>query len=355
MNYIRVEFNANNPKVTQKCRNNYIKNMYILDHINDPEVQGNPDLSTISQQPPAATSSEIVVVQSPAIESAQGTSSGTVAEEQLLESLIGTSFLPSSANLALQVIHPITGEPLEEGEIISDLTGEQMLSINEMKEIDDAEIDRMPSEPESSNVENIEEIVFEGDQKKSTYVRADGTEFNPFDGDWKQKNQEDIDEHLKNPTSADNSTDAFQEWTRRFLSRVKKPTPPEAQVDFLQFEKKKASWKILCCLFVKEIHCVVIKREYGIQYFNSLLSILSLPFYDVAALTKLELVNRSNFEGAVLFARKIRMNKKSGWKDETYKPQYPIYQQIKFTLDPATNTGRYKLVFSPRKWWIKFR
>ncbi|KAM0030901.1 hypothetical protein Hdeb2414_s0017g00502451 [Helianthus debilis subsp. tardiflorus] len=102
-------------------------------------------------------------------------------------------------------------------------------------------------------------------------------------------------------------------------------------------------------MFVKEIHCVAIKREFGIQYFRSLLSILSLPFYDVAALTKLELINRSNFEGASLFARLMKMNKKSGWKDKSYKPQFPRHQQIKFTLDPETNTGRYKLVYEPAK------
>ncbi|MFS8024871.1 hypothetical protein Hanom_Chr16g01468411 [Helianthus anomalus] len=43
------------------------------------------------------------------------------------------------------------------------------------------------------------------------------------------------------------------------------------------------------------------------------------------------------------------MNNKSGWKDEMYKPQYPIYQQIKFTLDLATNTGPYKRVYQPAK------
>ncbi|MFS7903238.1 hypothetical protein Hanom_Chr01g00021661 [Helianthus anomalus] len=102
-------------------------------------------------------------------------------------------------------------------------------------------------------------------------------------------------------------------------------------------------------MFVKEIHRVAIKAEFSIQYFSSLLSILSLPFYDVAALTKLKLVNRSNFEGATLFARKIKINKRKGWKDEFYKPQFPIYQQIKFTLDPTTNTTRYKLICQPAK------
>ncbi|KAJ0835347.1 hypothetical protein HanRHA438_Chr16g0754171 [Helianthus annuus] len=102
-------------------------------------------------------------------------------------------------------------------------------------------------------------------------------------------------------------------------------------------------------MFVKEIHCIAIKREFGIQYFRSLRSILSLPFYDVVALTKLELVNRLNFDGATLFALKIKFNKRAGWKNELFKPQFPIYQQIKFTLDPTINTARYKLVYQPAK------
>ncbi|KAM0006802.1 hypothetical protein Hdeb2414_s0161g00818611 [Helianthus debilis subsp. tardiflorus] len=94
---------------------------------------------------------------------------------------------------------------------------------------------------------------------------------------------------------------------------------------------------------------MAVKREHDIQYFSSLLSILSLPFYDVAALTKLELINRSKFEGATLFARKLKINLRIGWKDELYKPQFPIYQQIKYTLDPSTNTAKCKLVYRPVK------
>ncbi|KAM0019230.1 hypothetical protein Hdeb2414_s0026g00683131 [Helianthus debilis subsp. tardiflorus] len=102
-------------------------------------------------------------------------------------------------------------------------------------------------------------------------------------------------------------------------------------------------------MFVKEIHCMAVKREHDIQYFISRLSILSLPFYDVAALTKQELINRSKYEGATLFARKLKINRRIGWKDELYKPQFPMHQQIKYTLDPSTNTARYKLVYQPPK------
>ncbi|MFS7914552.1 hypothetical protein Hanom_Chr02g00154781 [Helianthus anomalus] len=94
--------------------------------------------------------------------------------------MLGTSSVPSTADFALQAVHPITGEIIEEGEIVADLSHEQFLALNEMKEVDDAETDKILSEPETENLENVEEIVFEGDDRKSSYVREDGTEFALF-------------------------------------------------------------------------------------------------------------------------------------------------------------------------------
>ncbi|KAJ0605345.1 hypothetical protein HanHA300_Chr02g0061981 [Helianthus annuus] len=285
----------------------------------DSEDPGNPDPSAISEQPPAAESTKIAAFEPPQIESTQGTSSGAVEEIQQLES---SSYVEGSLADA---------------------------SVDEMKAIDDASIDNILSEPETADIENIDEIVFEGETRKSTYVREDGTEFNPFDEDWLKDHLEDIDEKLKNRDSTNDATESFKEWRKLFLSKVAKPTPSETQVDYLKFDKEKPRGKILSWMFVKEIHCMAIKREHGIQYFRSLLSILSLQFYDVAALSKLELINHSKYKGATLFGRRIKINRRIGWKDELYKPQFPMYQQIKFTLDPSTNTTRYKLVYQPEK------
>ncbi|MFS8016938.1 hypothetical protein Hanom_Chr15g01374391 [Helianthus anomalus] len=90
----------------------------------DPEDQGNTDPSATSKQPPATSSTQLIVFKPAQHGSVQGTSSGTVEEIQQIESWPGTSSVPSTADLALQVVHPITGELLEEGEIISDLSHE---------------------------------------------------------------------------------------------------------------------------------------------------------------------------------------------------------------------------------------
>ncbi|MFS8028110.1 hypothetical protein Hanom_Chr16g01506611 [Helianthus anomalus] len=86
-------------------------------------------------------------------------------------------------------------------------------------------------------------------------------------------------------------------------------------------------------MFVNDIHCIAVKREHGIQYFKLLLSILTIPFYDVAALAKLELINRSNYEGV----------------GKTNCTRCSFHEQIKYTLDPTTNTAWYKLVYKPVK------
>ncbi|MFS8018656.1 hypothetical protein Hanom_Chr15g01394581 [Helianthus anomalus] len=80
-------------------------------------------------------------------------------------------------------------------------------------------------------------------------------------------------------------------------------------------------------MFVKDIHCME----------------------DVAVLAKLNLINRSNYEDATFFARKLRIERHQGWKDELYKPQFPMPEQIKYTVDPDTNTACYKLVYKPVK------
>ncbi|MFS8008238.1 hypothetical protein Hanom_Chr14g01270351 [Helianthus anomalus] len=279
---------------TERCKSQEV----LQKRYHDSEDPGNPDIvaapvalgGTQEKQEKLEVMQAIedMGLQLASVESA----SGFVGES----STGGGDVVLRSEDLALQVYHPVTSEELEEGEMISELSSEQILALNEMKIVDDATIDKIPSEPEVVNLEGLEEIVFEGDGKKSTYVRKDGTEFNSLDGVWLRENVDEINE--KNEESYSLRGD---------------------------------------------------ERENRIQYFNSLLSILTLPFYDVATLAKLNLINISNYEGATLFARKLRIERRKGWKDELYKPQFSMYEQIKYTLDPNTNTTRYKLVYQPVK------
>ncbi|MFS7917142.1 hypothetical protein Hanom_Chr03g00185521 [Helianthus anomalus] len=261
----------------------------------------------------------------------------------------GESFSTQIVVTELQECPTVDRKQLEDGEFISEMTNEHIVRLTDMKVVDDATINEITSEPDTTNLEGVDELVFEGDVEKSKYVREDRTEFNPFDEDWLKDNANEIDERLKNRDSFDVQTDSFEEWTKNFLSKTAKPAPPVTQVDYMRYEKNRPSGRILSWIFVKELHCVAVKHEQGIQYYNSLLRILTLPFYDAAALARLELINRSNYECATLFARKLQMECRKGWKDELYKPYFQLYEQIKFTLDPVTNTARNRLVYQPVK------
>ncbi|KAJ0807575.1 hypothetical protein HanOQP8_Chr00c018g0685651 [Helianthus annuus] len=285
----------------------------------DSEDQGNPDASASFEPQGASTSTQIIVYEPPHIETTQGTSGGSKDEIDQLESGIALQVCPpesstggdniasSSADITLQVCPPVSREDLEDGEFISEMTDEQILGLTDMKIVDDATIDETPSEPEVTNLDGLDEIVFEGDAEKSKYAREDGTEFNPFDEDWLKDNMDEINERLKNRDSSDVPADSFEEWRKNFLSKTAKPATLVIQVDYMKYEKGRPHGRILSWMFVKEIHCITVKREHGIQYFRSLLSILTLLFYDVAALAKLELINQSNFEATKLFARKLRI------------------------------------------------
>ncbi|KAJ0817220.1 hypothetical protein HanLR1_Chr00c0450g0752121 [Helianthus annuus] len=297
----------------------------------DSEDQGNPDTSASSAPQRESVSTQIVVYQPQQPVTTQGTSGGSKDDVAQLES-----------STDLQERPTVDRQDLEDGEFISEMTDEQIVRLTDMKGVDEPTINEITSEPDTTNLEGGRNCI-EGDVEKSKYVREHRTEFNPFDEDWLKDNVDEIDEKLKNRDSSDVQTDSFKKWRKNFLLKTAKPAPPVAQVDYMRYEKNRPSGGILSWMFVKELHCVDVKREHGIQYFNSLLSILTLPFYDVAVLARLELIDRSNYEGAMLFAQKLQMERLEGW--ELYKPQFPMYEQIKFTLDPATNTARYMLVY----------
>ncbi|KAJ0753579.1 hypothetical protein HanPI659440_Chr09g0337381 [Helianthus annuus] len=212
----------------------------------DSEDPGNPDVPTASAQPEGSISIQIVSgSSSEQVVTAPVASGGTQEARKKLEGMqvieeiglqlavvesssgvVGESskgvgnVVLRSADLALQVRHPVTGEEVEEGEIIFELSSGQIFELNEMKIVDDATIDKIPSEPEVVNLEGLDEIVFEGDVKNSKYVREDGTEFNPFNKNWMKDNVDEIDERLKNRDLSDVPTTLSRNGGRTFSLRL---------------------------------------------------------------------------------------------------------------------------------------
>ncbi|KAM0063370.1 hypothetical protein Hdeb2414_s0003g00090121 [Helianthus debilis subsp. tardiflorus] len=174
-------------------------------------------------------------------------------------STAGANVASSSADIDLQACPTIDKKDLEDGEFIFEMMIEHILRQTNMKVGDDTTIDETPSEPDETNLDGLDEIVFEGDVEKSKYVREDGTEFNPLDEDWLKDNVDEIDERLKNRDSSDVPADSFEECRKNFLSKTAKPAPPVAQVNYMKYEKNRHLGRILSWMFVKELRCLGVK------------------------------------------------------------------------------------------------
>ncbi|MFS7917635.1 hypothetical protein Hanom_Chr03g00191401 [Helianthus anomalus] len=86
----------------------------------------------------------------------------------------------------------------------------------------------------------------------------------------------------------------------------------------MQLENDESKGNILSWIYVKDLKCVAIKSEFGMQYFNSVMRILILPHYDVSALARIKMINRTNNPLLNLFERRIRWGKRNAWKNELY-------------------------------------
>ncbi|KAJ0456269.1 hypothetical protein HanIR_Chr15g0760491 [Helianthus annuus] len=251
---------------------------------------------------------------------------------------------------SVQKFHPVTGELLEEGEFISEMTDEQISILTDLDEVAVCMIDATPLVQDQTDFSTIEEIFISSDPERPVYVGEDNAEVNALDDNLVAEKTAEFDNLSSGSPSAQESREkTVNEWRADFLARNPPPLAPLEQANYMMLEKNQARGRIISWMFVKDLHCMVVKRETGLQYFRTLLSILTLPYYDVAVLAQLDVINRAKEHMVDLFAKKIRLERRLGWKDPLYKPQFPRYEQIKFTLDPETNTARYRLVYDPPK------
>ena len=239
---------------------------------------------------------------------------------------------------------------MEEGEFISEMTDEQISILTDLDEVVVCMIDATPLVQDQTDFSTIEEIFISSDPERPVYVGKDNAEVNALDDDFvAEKTAEFANLSSDSPSAQENREKTVNEWRADFLARNPPPLAPLEQANYMMLEKNQARGRIISWMFVKDLHCMVVKRETGLQYFRTLLSILTLPYYDVAVLAQLDVINRDEEKMVDLFAKKIRLERRRGWKDPLYKPQFPRYEQIRFTLDPETNTARYRLVYDPPK------
>ncbi|MFS7900080.1 hypothetical protein Hanom_Chr00s093852g01800201 [Helianthus anomalus] len=114
------------------------------------------------------------------------------------------------------------------------------------------------------------------------YVRVDGITFSP------------IYERMLAPDDLRDPVEKERRhaiWRAKYVRRIPKPQPPPRQVAYMQLENDESKGNILSWIYVKDLKCLAIKRESGMQYLNSILRILVLPHYDVSALARIKMIN----------------------------------------------------------------
>ncbi|KAM0025475.1 hypothetical protein Hdeb2414_s0021g00575041 [Helianthus debilis subsp. tardiflorus] len=90
--------------------------------------------------------------------------------------------LPESS--FVQQYHPVTGELLEEGEHVTEMSDERVLALMELDEVDVNMIDATPLVPDQTDFSSIDEIFIGSDPERPVYVGQDNVEFNALDDEY---------------------------------------------------------------------------------------------------------------------------------------------------------------------------
>ncbi|MFS7979236.1 hypothetical protein Hanom_Chr10g00925011 [Helianthus anomalus] len=124
--------------------------------------------------------------------------------------------------------------------------------------------------------------------------------------------EQDIQQRLTNPDIApdfmrdpEEKEMRHSKWRVEYMRCIAKPQSPPRQVAYMLLEDDESKGNILSWIYVKDLRCVAIKREFRMQYFNSVMRILTLPHYDVSAMARIKMINRSDNPLLNLFERRV--------------------------------------------------
>ncbi|KAJ0674155.1 hypothetical protein HanLR1_Chr12g0436801 [Helianthus annuus] len=119
--------------------------------------------------------------------------------------------LPESSTV--QQYHPVTGELLEEGEHVTEMSDERVLALKELDEVDLKMIDATPLVPDETDFSMIDEIFIGSDPERPVYVGQDNAEFNALDDEFvAAKTAEFANLSSDSPTAQETREKTVNEW-----------------------------------------------------------------------------------------------------------------------------------------------
>ncbi|KAJ0778364.1 hypothetical protein HanLR1_Chr02g0070901 [Helianthus annuus] len=146
------------------------------------------------------------------------------------------------------------------------MSDEQVLALKELDEVDVSMIDPTPLVQDQTDFSAIDEIFIGSDPERPVYVGKDNTEVNALDDEYvAEKTAEFANLSSDSPSTQESREKTVNEWRADFLARNPPPLAPLDQVNYMSLEKNKARGRIISWMFVKELHCMVVKRESGLH------------------------------------------------------------------------------------------
>ncbi|MFS8026091.1 hypothetical protein Hanom_Chr16g01482911 [Helianthus anomalus] len=140
-----------------------------------------------------------------------------------------------------------------------------------MENIDVSEREETPIDSDLSELVGVDVIVFlQSDLESKKYVHDDGNVFNPIDERMMSQSEKDIQKRLASPDTApkdlcnpEEREKRHKQWHVAYIKNIIKPQPPPRPVAYMYLEDDRLKGSILSWIYIKDLRCVAIKREFG--------------------------------------------------------------------------------------------
>lgn len=100
-------------------------------------------------------------------------------------------------------------------------------------------------------------------------------------------------------------------------------TPPvhvPSYVESFQSHYRKSKGKIIAWGWFHTLKAFIVKRERGVEYYESCKTLATLPYFDWMAMAKLKMLNPNKVPFADIFEQRLRWGYNVSWKKEKLKP-----------------------------------
>ena len=112
-----------------------------------------------------------------------------------------------------------------------------------------------------------------------------------------------------------------EEIKRRLETWFKKPEKSVQQLKFFTQHKKMIKGEVISWKYISDLICIAIRRRCGVQYFEHVKDLKTLPHWDIRGLIKKKLIDADKNGYVRHYVDQIVYEANRRWKN--FRPQYP--------------------------------